>query len=94
MAEHSICNRERVGSKPTAGVFTSINSHMEILLALVVFLAALLFFSMIMAFPVMWLWNWLMPVIFGLPTLTFWQSLGLLTLCSFLFKTYTVNNKK
>ena len=25
---------------------------------------------------VMWLWNWLMPMIFGLPTLTFWHAVG------------------
>jgi len=33
----------------------------------------------------MWLWNWLMPVIFGLPTIGFWQALGLLVLTSILF---------
>ena len=33
---------------------------------------------------VMWLWNWLMPMIFGLPTLTFWQAVGLLVLCRLL----------
>lgn len=33
---------------------------------------------------VMWLWNWLMPSIFGLPILTFWQSVGLLVLCRLL----------
>ena len=31
-------------------------------------------------FVIMWLWNWLMPAIFNLPTLTFWQSYGLLWL--------------
>ena len=25
----------------------------------------------------MWLWNWLMPFIFGLPKLSFWQTIGL-----------------
>ena len=29
---------------------------------------------------VLHLWNWLMPAIFGLPTLTFWQAVGLLAL--------------
>lgn len=33
---------------------------------------------------VMWLWNWLMPAIFGLPALTFWQSVGLVVLCRLL----------
>jgi hypothetical protein len=38
------------------------------------------------AWVVMLLWNWLMPVIFGLKTLTFWQAGGLLVLTSILFK--------
>ena len=33
---------------------------------------------------VMWLWNWLMPPIFGLPLLTFWQAMGLVVLCRLL----------
>ncbi len=33
----------------------------------------------------MLLWNWLMPVIFGLTTITFWQALGLLVLSKILF---------
>ena len=28
-------------------------------------------------YVVMYLWNWLMPVIFGLTTITFWQAIGL-----------------
>lgn len=28
----------------------------------------------------MWLWNWLMPAIFKLPTIGFWEALGLLVL--------------
>lgn len=31
-------------------------------------------------FGVMALWNWLMPVIFKLPTLGYWQAIGLLAL--------------
>ena len=31
------------------------------------------------------LWNWLMPTLFGLRLITFWQALGLLFLCRFLF---------
>lgn len=26
---------------------------------------------------IMWLWNWLMPTLFGLPVIGFWQALGL-----------------
>lgn len=31
-------------------------------------------------FVVMWLWNWLMPMIFGLTTLTFWEAVGVFIL--------------
>jgi hypothetical protein len=34
---------------------------------------------------VMLLWNWLVPVIFGLKTIDFWQALGLLVLAKILF---------
>ena len=34
---------------------------------------------------VMGLWNWLMPTLFGLPTLSFWHALGLLVLSKILF---------
>ncbi len=34
---------------------------------------------------VMSLWNWLLPPLFGLPTVTFWQGLGLLMLYRILF---------
>lgn len=37
-------------------------------------------------FIVMLLWNWLMPILFALPTITFIQTLGLLLLLKFLFK--------
>lgn len=32
------------------------------------------------------LWNWLMPEIFGLPTITYWQTWGLMILSSILIK--------
>lgn len=34
---------------------------------------------------VLQLWNWLVPELFGLPHLTFWQAVGLLCLCWLLF---------
>jgi hypothetical protein len=34
----------------------------------------------VLGFVVMHLWNWLMPLIFGLHTITFWQGLGLFVL--------------
>jgi hypothetical protein len=31
------------------------------------------------------LWNWLVPPLFGLPLISFWQALALLVLCRILF---------
>ena len=39
----------------------------------------------IVGFVTMNLWNWLMPAIFGLKLITFWQALGLLILGKILF---------
>lgn len=36
-------------------------------------------------FIVEWLWNWLMPPLFGWKVVTFWQAVGLLALCRILF---------
>lgn len=36
--------------------------------------------AILFGFIIMWLWNWLMPEIFGLTTLTYWQAIGLFIL--------------
>ena len=33
----------------------------------------------------MWLWNWLMPGLFDLPVITFWQAAGILLLSKIIF---------
>ena len=47
----------------------------------------------ILGFPLMWLWNWLMPGIFNLPEITFWEALGLNALSSILIKPTIKTNK-
>ena len=48
-----------------------------------------------LGFIVMLLWNWLMPVIFGLTTITIWQSFGLILLSSFLLRSkISINHEK
>jgi hypothetical protein len=39
----------------------------------------------VFGFVVRGLWNWLMPVLFGLHAITFWQAVGLLVLAKLLF---------
>ena len=41
--------------------------------------------AILFGFTVMWLWNWLMPDLFGLPTLTFWKAVGVVILSKLLF---------
>jgi len=48
-------------------------------------LLAVVVFAMIGGNVVRWLWNALLPPLFGLPTVSFWQALGLLALCRILF---------
>jgi basic membrane lipoprotein Med (substrate-binding protein (PBP1-ABC) superfamily) len=40
--------------------------------------------AILFGFIIMWLWNWLMPEIFGLPTLNYWQAVGLFILLKIL----------
>lgn len=47
--------------------------------------------ALLFGFIVMWLWNWLMPLIFGLPEITFWQAWGLVVLAHILFKSFPHN---
>jgi hypothetical protein len=42
--------------------------------------------AVLFGFVLMWLWNGLMPAIFGLPGIGYWQGWGLLILSSILFK--------
>lgn len=43
-------------------------------------------FGLIAAIPLYFLWNWLMPDIFSLPTISYWQAWGLYLLAAILFK--------
>lgn len=43
------------------------------------------FFALVLGLVVQWLWNWLMPDIFGLKAITYWQAFGLLFLSKLLF---------
>ncbi len=45
----------------------------------------MLLFAALFGFVVQYLWNWLMPDLFGLPVITYWKALGLLILSKILF---------
>jgi hypothetical protein len=43
------------------------------------------FFALAFGWLVMLLWNWLMPMLFGLKAITYWQAFGIVVLCKLLF---------
>lgn len=59
---------------------------MGVIIKVLVAIGVLALIGILMALPVMWLWNWLMPEIFGMETLTFWEALGVSLLSNLLFK--------
>jgi len=48
---------------------------------------------LLLGLPLQLLWNWLMPSLFNLPHITFWQAVGLNLISSILFKS-NINIKK
>lgn len=42
-------------------------------------------FALLFGYGIMWLWNWLMPELFGLITIGYWQAVGILVLARILF---------
>ena len=65
----------------------------QILLVLFVVLTIALR-SLLFGLPLMFLWNWLMPSIFGLVKIGFLKSIGLILLCELLIKSVTTINYK
>lgn len=59
----------------------------------VIALVIIALFSLIAAVFMYFLWNWLMPDIFGLKIITYWQAWGLCFLCSMLFKSSCSSSK-
>ena len=52
-------------------------------------LCALIFIALItliLALPLMWLWNDVVPQLFSLPSITYWQACELFLICDILFK--------
>jgi len=45
--------------------------------------------GLLLAWRAMWLWNWVVVLKFGLPTLNYWETWALMVLCSVLFKSTT-----
>ena len=49
----------------------------------------------LLGYPLMLLWNWLIPTIFNLPEITFWQAIGLNILSTILLRSsHTIKTSK
>lgn len=53
----------------------------------------LLIIGTLYAFPVMWIWNYLMPDLFAVPVIGFWQAFWGVFLCGLLFKSNITTKK-
>lgn len=51
-------------------------------------LFAAVFFGLVFGFLVKFLWNWLMPDLFNLKEITYWQAIGLVVLARLLFGSF------
>lgn len=56
-------------------------------------LVVIIVFSLLIAFPIKWLWNGVMPDVFGLPEITFWKAYGMYLLFHLLLRGITINEK-
>ena len=66
---------------------------MEILVKIFGGIGLVVVVAVLTVLPTMWLWNWLMPVIFGLIKIGFWQALGLNLLAGILFQKSSSSSK-
>ena len=67
---------------------------MKIFYAIFAIVGLLFVVAVLMALPTMCLWNWLMPTIFGVVKISFWQALGLNLLSGIFFQRSSSNYKK
>lgn len=74
----------------------SITEFLVGLFTIIGFIAFWLFgAATILAFPVMWCWDFVMPRLFGLSEITYFQAFALYFLCGLLFKqTKTIEKDK
>ncbi|MBK8113230.1 MAG: hypothetical protein IPK44_01275 [Candidatus Accumulibacter sp.] len=64
------------------------------LVVIVFFLFLAVLFALLVAFPVMLIWNKIMPQLFELTKITFWQAFGLALLARLLLGTGSTGTKE
>ncbi len=68
-------------------MFHNFPSSAAVAMAILTFLGSILLSGLlylVLAWPVSLLWNWLMPEVFGLPILSYWQAAGMIMLLNLL----------
>jgi hypothetical protein len=73
--------------------FKALPKWTQILLLALLAIFGVAFFGFIFGYIIMWLWNQLMPQIFGLPVITYWQGVGIFILARILLGTFGSDNK-
>ena len=61
------------------------NDFLDILGMLIMTVVIVVLVALLLSIPFMLLWNWLMPSVFNLPSITFIQAIGLMILTSLIF---------
>ena len=69
-------------------------SLQEIFITVATFIGLLAMTVLFLTLPTLLLWNWLMPTIFDLPYITFWQALGLTLLARVLLQPWNYKKEK
>ena len=59
----------------------------HVLMAFITAICIAFLVSLLMALPVMWIWNSTFPDLFRFPEISWWTAWKISVLCSFLFKT-------
>lgn len=72
--------------------FKSLPKWTQILLMALLAIFGVTVFGFIFGYIIMWLWNKLMPEIFGLTTITYWQGIGLFILARILLGSFGSDN--
>ncbi|MCP5048435.1 MAG: hypothetical protein GY940_14795 [bacterium] len=67
------------------GKGTPVHRYVKMVVKTVFGVVCAVIFALLFGFLVQALWNWLMPVIFELPEITYWQAFGVLILSKVLF---------
>jgi len=73
----------------TLGSEESMRAFRVVKIVLIVIVA-----SVLLGFVIEYLWNWLMPGIFGLRTITYWQAVGLFLLAKILLGGFHKHGKR